>query len=216
MGAHGSAQPWLWASTVVAAHLFAAFWLLRALSFMAPGAWPAAKQRIRRLWGGGCVTAELPVDDAAKADAHARRLAVSIHSQETELGPLVSVGHNQPHLGATHSNLPLPGSSQHNHPTHDSDDDIDSVSDEGSISEHVVDGVVLTVAPACASGKHSTEITADKDSRQLPSPPSLQLEWCALGCSYRAPEGHKTVLEDVWGAAQAGQLQVGGCQGSFP
>jgi hypothetical protein len=199
MGAHGSAQPWLWASTVIVAHLFAAIWLLRALSFMAPGAWPAAKQRIRRLCGQ-CATHELPVDDAAKADAPARQLAVSIHSQDADLVPRAAGGHNQTHLSAQHSSILLPPmSSQQEHSAHDDNSGMDSASDGGSINDQEIDGVVLTLAPACATKKHNTAV---------PLPPTLQLEWCALGCSYRTPTGHKTVLEDVWGSAQAGQLQV--------
>lgn len=37
----------------------------------------------------------------------------------------------------------------------------------------------------------------------------LVLKWCGVGCSYRTAAGSKTVLNDIWGSAEAGQMQVG-------
>lgn len=36
----------------------------------------------------------------------------------------------------------------------------------------------------------------------------LGLEWKAIGCSYRVAGGIKQVLDDIWGKADPGEMQV--------
>jgi hypothetical protein len=41
----------------------------------------------------------------------------------------------------------------------------------------------------------------------------LELEWQRIGCSYRTATGTKVVLQDVYGRASPGEMQVGGAGG---
>jgi hypothetical protein len=70
----------------------------------------------------------------------------------------------------------------------------------------------VEIAPPAVVGSsaqgHSSLITAS-----TPTTSTLQdMVWKRVGCSYKAPGTDKVVLQDVWGCALSGEVQVGASQ----
>jgi hypothetical protein len=54
-----------------------------------------------------------------------------------------------------------------------------------------------------------TRSSASSGKRSVAEVQMVDLDWRGLGCSYKTSAGTKWVLDDVFGAAQPGEMQVG-------
>jgi hypothetical protein len=60
-----------------------------------------------------------------------------------------------------------------------------------------------------AGGRGAPRSSAGSGRLSVVEVQAVDLEWRRLGCSYRTNQGTKKVLEDVYGLAQPGEMQVG-------
>jgi len=82
---------------------------------------------------------------------------------------------------------------------------------------------VVTAATSIRSGQSSDSFTAEDDEvpdmspaacgslkQQISvTPETFEMEWQEMGCSYNVHGTAKVVLQDIWGRAYPGEMQVG-------
>lgn len=227
---HHSVLLRLWVPVAVLAHVFAAVWLVRAFQLFQPALWArlAAKIRLRSKANSQQQpdvadispspdfqsTSSIPQVWAPKAavipSRHLSKAEFSDMAASTALGSSIASQE-----GTT------PASSGHRGSLRQTNSTGSSASTEASSSGWASHALAVVTSngtshmglPASSHSNHRTVpvkqlFEASAGGRQSQR---LQLTWQAISCSYKIATGTKAVLQDVWGSAAAGELQVSLC-----
>ncbi|KAI8470965.1 MAG: hypothetical protein J3K34DRAFT_520870 [Monoraphidium minutum] len=170
----------LWVPTVVFAHLFAAFWLIKTLLLHDPQALSCFWRRQKQV--SSSILKARALQKAAQAALD--------ENQATGSDVVLTVprGSGKPSSG---------GMDQ------DSDDaDAQGAMDvEGAPSEPAAADALYEDGSAAGGG-------GKRAHNDLLRVEPLELEWQRIGCSYRAANGPRVVLQDVYGKASPGEMQA--------
>lgn len=192
----------LWVPVVVFAHLFAGFWFIKTFLLYDPR--PLAAIRRRRSSGAklpkACASEDgedadedvvLTLDEAAGGsgtEPKHRKKGASGHSMG--LPGRLSGAQQRPAHTASDGRLPCPRCSRRSPlppgPVGGTDQGV-----SGSAPGQLCDGAAQ--AAGAAAGAQVERV---------------HLEWQAISCSYNAAAGKLPVLQDIWGQANAGEMQV--------
>jgi hypothetical protein len=197
----------LWVPAFIFAHLFAGFWLVRAVLLMNPGwlrsvGFSRGKKGSEAAGGGAAGADDQPeratsLDQRVLAEIADAALAPRAGGERTGGGGCAGFSH---HIGAWNclmlcQNNPAP---THNRPSPN--------------RTHTRPGLVPTSSARLVSssggGVQGRSSTGSGRMSVIEVNP-VELEWRKLSCSYQTNVGTKWVLEDVYGLAQPGEMQVG-------
>jgi hypothetical protein len=201
-----SVQLEVWVPALVLSHVFAIYWLLKALTLFQPGAWRHLRQTLNR-FAGRQTQLNSSTRNTGSTDSTGNTTSSWDALADLEENPLGSHKTLQqaPELQSSdiRMNRCLKNSSTlapnvREEKTHWLSLDVESQSNAGD--KGATRGTTGDVV--------SSTSLAGRSSCKEASAAGHCLEWRGLGCCYETPTGSKVVLEEVWGRARPGEMQV--------
>jgi len=170
----------IWVPAFVFAHVFAGFWLIKAVFVMNPG-WLRAFKLTRGSKGAADGSGDKTLDDD-EGQARTTSLDQRVLAEVAEAAEAVSAARYSANGNAVATEL---------------------------LNRHLPTAtgarLVSSSGGGAAQGRSSTGSGRMSVIEVMP----VELEWRKLSCSYHTNGGVKWVLEDVYGLAQPGEMQVG-------
>ena len=210
-----SVQLEVWVPALVLSHVFALYWLLKALTLFKPGVWRQLQDTLNRFLGRQADLSGVNDSDSSSITGSWDVLA-EVSQPDPPAGPLPKaasldlsppMGHQTTTSRWAKVGRPHPPATAITPRRVQSRSELLTSSKEGG-----------KVAPNYVSVRSSSKeddkprkVIQDKNITSFctdASAAAVCLAWRGIGCCYDTPSGSKVVLEEVWGEARSGEMQV--------